>query len=174
MMDQFKVLYCKARMAAYLDGELPAHAHRRVARYIDECPACYAEYARQRDLRRDLLASMPALGQPAQPSLDRIWSAVQQDLAAPTPPPRRLRYGVVIAAIALMLFVPMIAGSADEARSMALPPTPDGEIVAAATETPLTPPLEATPVVVGPTVQATDDPLDDINPEAAITPEIGN
>ncbi|MBC8170519.1 MAG: hypothetical protein H7X77_02565, partial [Anaerolineae bacterium] len=39
----FRIRYCKARMVAYVNGELPIAARRRMARYIEQYPECYAE-----------------------------------------------------------------------------------------------------------------------------------
>lgn len=75
-----RTLYCKSRMVAYVNGELPPAARRRVARYIERYPTCYAEYIRQKDAARELNFRLPLIGQPDKPALDRIWAAVELDL----------------------------------------------------------------------------------------------
>lgn len=121
----FRIRYCKARMVAYVNGELPAAARRRMARYIEQYPECYAEYIHQRDAARDLQAKLPLVGQPEQPALDRMWSAIQAELA-PRPQPRkaaapfRLSYGVVGVTVALALILPFTFGGNRAAFALSL------------------------------------------------------
>jgi hypothetical protein len=72
--------YCKSRMVAYVNGELPPAARRRIARYIERYPTCYAEYIKQKDAARELNFRLPLIGQPDKPALDRIWAAVSAEL----------------------------------------------------------------------------------------------
>jgi len=128
VMIGFKYQYCKRRMVAYINGELDDRARRRVARYVDSCPRCYAEYQRQRELQRELAADLPSFGRPQAAQLDRIWSAVTADLA--TPPRRhpqpylRVRYGVVMMLFITAMIFPLVFGSSAISQAAATPPTP--------------------------------------------------
>lgn len=101
-MLNFKLLYCKTRMVAYLNGELSPEAHRKVSRYIDECPACYAEYVRQRELKRYLSISIPAIGQTNAHQINQMWLGVQSQLQQPAPPTRYLRYAMQVSVMAML------------------------------------------------------------------------
>jgi hypothetical protein len=102
-MLNFKLLYCKARMVAYIHGELPIEAHRKVSRYIDECPACYAEYVRQRELKRYLSVSVPAMGQTDAQQINHIWMGIQAQLHQSSPSPtHHLRYMVQVSVMAML------------------------------------------------------------------------
>ncbi len=107
---EFRYHYCKRRMVAYLNGELSPVARRRMARYIDECPACYAEYRRQRGLHEHLVASMPPFGAPSRNQLDRMWSGIQHEMYRPRSLGWRqypARYGVLAFLLALALVLPV-------------------------------------------------------------------
>ncbi len=133
-----RTLYCKTRMVAYINGELPPAARRRMARYIEGYPTCYAEYIRQREAARELNFRLPLVGQPEKPTLDRIWAAVQSELEADSirlpastsanapvhasdtilrrqwrrePSGFRVRYGVVGLVIAMALVLPLTFGA---------------------------------------------------------------
>jgi anti-sigma factor RsiW len=113
----FKIRYAKSRMVAYINGELPPAARRRIARYIEQYPAVYAEYIHQRNAAREFQWKLPLLGYPEKPALDRIWSAVQAELTA-SPETRRyplglpatnfqIRYGVLGLVMAFVMALPM-------------------------------------------------------------------
>ena len=106
----FRYHYCRRRMVAYLNGELSPAARRRMARYIDESPACYAEYRRQRGLHEHLKASLPPFGTPSRPQLDRMWSGIQREMQRPRSAGWRqypTRYGVLACLVALVLMLPV-------------------------------------------------------------------
>lgn len=127
-MLKLKYRYCKSRMAAFINGELPLVARRRVARYIDECPDCYAEYLRQRDLAEELKRQLHMIGQPDHTQLNRIWENIQSDLSQPRPqrPARRYptRYGLVAIILALVLMLPFILGQTSDYRTIPSQPAP--------------------------------------------------
>lgn len=117
-----RTLYCKSRMVAYVNGELPPAARRRIARYIERYPTCYAEYIRQREAARELHFRLPLVGQPERATLDRIWNAVQVELEGSSAPQiRRLsqrsvvssslsfrvRYGVLGLVMAVSFALPL-------------------------------------------------------------------
>ena len=129
-MLKFKLRYCKARMVAYLNGELSPGARRRVARYIDECPDCYAEYVRQRELQQELTHRLATFGQPRPVQLNRIWAAVQEEMQASQPSRSNskhyLRYSVVLLALLLVMFLPLtLLGNEVASSVMVTQPTPD-------------------------------------------------
>lgn len=102
--------YCRARMTGYVRGELPPAVRRRIGHYIDTDPACYAEYALCRETERQIAASLSVA--PPVAGLDRIWQAIQDDLATPKTMrlPARARYGIVGALIALLIALPFASG----------------------------------------------------------------
>lgn len=138
-MVNFKLRYCKSRMSAYIHGELSPQSRRRIARYIHECPQCYAEYTRQNQMARELRSELPGFGRPTRGQLDRIWAGIEAEIA---PAPQRSRsrrggwrpykvgYGVV--ALALLLAVMLPAAMRSDAQDMAAPPIPalDAQTVA--------------------------------------------
>jgi hypothetical protein len=117
VIEFFKYRYCRAKMVAYLHGELTPEARGRIARYIDGSPACYAEYLRQRDTVRELTWKIPLVGQPDKPQLDNIWSAIQAEMKGHTPPKRRVtvqvRYGFAGMVLALTILMPFTMGNRD-------------------------------------------------------------
>lgn len=159
----FRLHYCKSRMAAFINGELPPAARRRVARYMDECPACYEEYLRQKALHQELTSTLPTFGQPSTAQLDRIWSAVQQDVFTPSRrrPVYRMRYGLATLALMLALAIPLFLGEGSVRQAAATPPTPARVVSAATTSAP----AATSPVA---TATGTDDQhMMVIEPEAA-------
>jgi anti-sigma factor RsiW len=151
-MRIFTYLYCKARMIAFLHGELPPGSRRRVARYIDECPKCYAEYVRQRSLQHELAHRLPSLGQPNPDQLDRIWAGIQAEMQpAPrhTPLAYIARYGLATLALVMALLVPLLIGGLDGPQITVTQPRPAD----LATEVTASPP-EPTSVAAAPTQPA--------------------
>lgn len=137
-----RLRYCKANLTAYVNGQLSPRARRRIARYIDIDAACYAEYVRQRELARELNHSLPYIGQPTQPQLDRIWGAIQAEMGgiSPTAPASHrtphyvqvkranTRFGVVGIACGLVLALPVMLGNSNvSALSVPTPPEPQLE-----------------------------------------------
>lgn len=145
MLSDFRLRYCRARLPAYLNGELSPRARQRIARYLDSDARCYAEYVRQRDLARELMRTLPGVGQPAPGQLDRIWAAVQADTAPAQPvsrrrfPPRRTpfraRYGLAGMGVAVLLAIPVtLLGGGGVSLAVAPQPAPRVEVVASSPE----------------------------------------
>lgn len=111
-------------MTTYVSGGLPVDIRRRIARYIDECPDCDAEYRRVRELSRELAALVPALGLPEKPQVNRIWGQIQQELTAPLPRRRMFssRYGLGMLLLALLLIVPFVYPNSYSAAVPSQPP----------------------------------------------------
>lgn len=155
----FKLWYCKTRMTAYVNGELPLHARRRMARYIDECPQCYAEYIRQRHVQQELVNQIAAIGKPDAGQLDRIWSAIQLDMK-PARPNRayfQMRYGLVTLAVFFALALPLLLIDKQVASATVTQPTPKAIVVttrapevrvAVATQVPVTEELATVSVLM--------------------------
>jgi anti-sigma factor RsiW len=151
LIEFYKLWYCRARMLAYLRGEHPIGVRRRMARYIDESPACYAEYMRQRDTMRELTHKLPLVGQPDKAQLDRVWAAVQSELQGRGGTRERYcvqaRYGFAGMVLALGLLMPFTLGSRDSIYSVPSQPAPhtvDATSVAVVSRIP----LMATPAVL--------------------------
>ena len=139
-MIKFKYRYCKVHMAQYLSGDLSDAARRRIARFIDECQDCYAEYIRQLAFANTLEQELAALGRPDSQKLDAIWASLQTELnqSARAPAsigadkPRAsssLGYGLVMLAISIALLIPMTAGYRASA-ALDLPPRPQRAAIA--------------------------------------------
>lgn len=137
----FKLIYCKSRMVAFVNDQLPPKARRRVARYIDECPKCYALYRSQRALADELKATLPVFGQAENAQLQNIWSAVQVEITAP--PPARLRYAyrtsyaIAMLATALVMILPLMLGNSTvSARAQITLPEPVNRLALVSSVTP--------------------------------------
>lgn len=159
-----KYRYCKRHMVGFIDGQLTPKVRRRVARYIDECPDCYREYVRQRDLQNELKAHFSLMGLPDAGQLSQMWRGVQAELHYNAASYRfRLRYGVLTAIVVLtLMFAPLLFGE-------------DAALPAAATQpTPVTIDTRVTDTAQEPVPTATTDPTQDVDgvvPEAARTPD---
>lgn len=134
-MFDLKYHYCKRRMTAYLNGELPPAVRRRVARYIDEHPRCADLYRQQRHVSRELHATMPVFGRPSSADLERVWVGVQAGLeprqAARVASAPRLRYGVGVLAMIALLWLPLLlANRPVAALAPATQPDPLVQVVA--------------------------------------------
>lgn len=147
IMINFKLRYCKARMLAYIHGELPPHSRRRMARYLDECPRCYAEYQRQRALIAELQWTLPAFGAASGDQLARIWSRVQADMRRRPGSVRPLYhagYGLAALMLAVLLLLPLAGTGGASAAASLTQPEPALRLVASTTLTPGSPVLSAT------------------------------
>lgn len=109
-----KCRYTRARIPAFINQELPINARRYVARHLDECAACRAQFEAQKSLRYTLMAEMPRLGQPATTTLENVWARVSADLKAPAEPKpsflptlRTAAYGFVAALMGLAMLMPL-------------------------------------------------------------------
>lgn len=140
MLRLLRLRYCRAHMNAYLDGTLSDTARRRVARYIDSDPACYAEYMRQRTLRQDLIQTLPRIGRPPAQRLDALWSAIQAEIAPQTIHSGRpmggllnlkAAYGFVGMAAALLLMLPLSVGGGQAGFALPQQPQPRTQVVTA-------------------------------------------
>lgn len=144
MLRMFRLRYCRARMADYLDGRLSLHARRRIAHYIDTDPACYAEYVHQRELRRELTASLPRVGKANPTRLDALWTAIQADLRPnaprrvihPTLLPFRARYGFAGMALGLLVMLPLTVGTGGVSFALPNHPEPRTQVMTATANAP--------------------------------------
>ena len=128
-MFKFKYRYCRARMVAFLNEELPPDSRRRVARYIDECPECYQEYICQRDLHKELKRQLPVLGRPRSAQTSRMWAAIQDEIGlSGTPRGYKcggIRYGLAALALVIALCLPiLLLGDEVAAAVTVTQPTP--------------------------------------------------
>lgn len=155
LLKYLKYRYVKARLAAYLDGELPANTRRFIAREIDENPLAYREYLRARQTKQALERLLPSFGKPETGQLDAIWANIQGELQQESRPRRPLRpqfsfaYGFAVIVIAMLLLAPL-AFDTHRASASALPSLPAPEIL---TTSPAITEAQVTTVALG----ATDD-----------------
>lgn len=129
LLRLLRIRYSKSRMVAYVNGELPPAARRRIARYIEQYPACYAEYIKQRNAARELQWKLPLVGHAEKPALDRMWSAINAELQQAAPQRRslggakmqfQLRYGVLGLAMAFAIVLPMTFSGSRTAFALSL------------------------------------------------------
>ena len=115
MLNLLKYHYCKRRMVAFVNGDLPAPARRRVARYIDENQAIYRDYIATRRITQELQTRIPAANRPTDVQLNRIWDGIQADLR-PAPrgwmPQKVFRPGYALAMLATVMAIalPLLLG----------------------------------------------------------------
>ncbi|MEM9951190.1 MAG: hypothetical protein AAF846_06315 [Chloroflexota bacterium] len=127
--------YVKARMMAYLDGELSLQTRRFIARQIDENPLCYREYISAKQTHQELKQSLPTFGTAQDSQLNAIWATIQQEMTQPAPistpqrtrlqPSYRLSYSVALLVLGIILLAPF---AIDVSRSQPVPiaqPLPD-------------------------------------------------
>ncbi|RMG76450.1 MAG: hypothetical protein D6711_03855 [Chloroflexi bacterium] len=159
-----KYRYCRSRMVAYINGELPPRVRRRMAQYIDTCPRCYAEYVRQRELQHELKMRVPGIGIPEAGQIERIWNAVQLQMQQPTVATPHLRYGVLIAVMVVLLMIPLFVSQPAVEASVATQPQPQTLI-----QKVVTPGATPVAVVVNNTLELTSQ-LMNVTPAAVVTP----
>ena len=114
MLSYLRFRYVKARMTAYISGELPTATRRFIARQIDEDERCYKEYIRQRQTKNELERVLPTLGRSDETQLSNIWANIQTELNRPAETIVTVRkhsfqlgYGLVIVAMTIALLVPL-------------------------------------------------------------------
>ena len=136
-----KLQYCRVHLPAYIRGDASPAVRNRVARYLEECPNCYAEYQRQRDLQYDLKTDLGVLGRTSQTQTDRLWDGIQESLRT-TPVTKNilsLSNGAKTAIFVLLLLVTVMTVSASVNLNVQDPipqqPSPESE------------PIEVTPSV---------------------------
>lgn len=125
-----KLAYCHRHMAAFINGELPEHARRRVARFIDSCPDCYNLYMQEKQLQRDLRGELTTLVRPQSAELNRMWQSIQSELTRKTvrrAPISHKRYGLATVSLLIALLLPFALDGTQFSQSIATPPTPRGE-----------------------------------------------
>jgi anti-sigma factor RsiW len=166
LLKYLRYRYVKARMTAYLDGELPTQTRRFIARQIDENPLCYQEYIRSRQAKQALERDLPTFGRAGQSQLDNIWANIQSELKAVDSVgisrPRRLSYSWAYGFAALMMALILLAPFALDARHLGvsnIPKQPLPEIAATQTSPAQTASVNPTSVAFAQDteVQSTDD-----------------
>ncbi len=141
--------YTRARIPALINQELPIQTRRYVARHLDHCSACRAEFERQKTVKQELMRELPHFGKPDESALERIWAQVQSDLRPAAPrhntrlPLKSYSFGGIIAGLLLVLLLP-IAGNAG---TMSVPHHPSPQIIVL-TETPTNRVAVAVPTLI--------------------------
>lgn len=165
LLRYLRYRYVKARMAAYLDGELPVKTRRFIARQIDENPLCYQEYIRARQTKQTLERELPVFGRAGQKQLDAIWANIQAEMQTRETRPvvtNRPRYtwGYGLAAIvfAMILLAPF-ALDASRVNAATIPQHPLPEVAVIETLPAQTAAIHSTAVALAEItdVQSTDD-----------------
>jgi anti-sigma factor RsiW len=136
-VKMFRCHVVRGKLTAYIEGELPLKARRRVAAHLQQCVACQSAYRRQREFGRELERDLPRIGQPQAGQLTHIWARVQDDMQS-APPRRTFRYrasyGLGVLLLVVALLAPYILGR--EAAGNMPARTLPARTVALATETP--------------------------------------
>ena len=157
LLNYLKYRYVKARMMAYLDGDLSIKARRFVARQIDENPVCYQEYIRAKQSKQELERALPAFGKADKPQLDNLWANIQAELNQPETVPVRamtrptfsLSYGVTALLFLVMMLTPL-AVDASRASISPIPQQPAPEKIADVTTRASTPEPNSTAIALAP------------------------
>jgi len=150
--------YARARMAAYVNGELPPKTRSFVARIIDEDPRCYQAYLIQRQMQQELRRTLPLVGKPAAGQLDALWQQISAEIEtpeseAPQQPRSRLKpsyslgYGIAAGFLLLLLILPYAMGSGVVSAS-AVPRQPQPYAVVTEEAPTFTVSVSATPTAV--------------------------
>lgn len=142
MMRIIHILLCKWRMVAYVNGELSPAFRRRMARYIEQYPSCYAEYRRQRELRLELTERIPVFGvsQSQNVNMTHLWRNIEREVAKP----RRLSlsasqltlYAFTVGTLLWMILLITTLHQSDGATLVITPPTPDNVVQVIETSNP--------------------------------------
>lgn len=122
LLQYLRYRYIKHHLNAYLDGDLPAHKRRFIARYIDQDAKSYRAFVRLRQSRQQLEQDLPLIGQANDEQLARMWDHIQADviqtpLSQPEEPQqhyrikRWLRYSITLIVIVFALASPLIVNS---------------------------------------------------------------
>jgi anti-sigma factor RsiW len=135
---------CRADLAHYAQGDLPAARRTLVATHLDTCDACYQALRQHREAANQYKRALPVVGQPDMMQLSRVWSAVQDDLIAPAQPKSwRGTFSTAMLVFSL-LAVMALSGFVSGDRAVLAVPNPPTPIEADA----LTPALETEAVTV--------------------------
>lgn len=114
--------YCRAHLDAYIAGELPPSARWRVAAHLDRCAACYAAYAQQREVVRELRRALPIIGRGHPPDFEYVWLNAQREL--PRSSRDSIQYGLAALLLVVLLVVPFTIGYHDIAAALPTQPAP--------------------------------------------------
>ena len=129
MMKRLSCDEYKRYLPAYSDRELPPLLRRRVAMHLEKCESCYASYVRQREVSRELAQQVPLIGRADAPRLNKIWTAVQGEMAHPRRAalrriPARYPMAVIILVVGLLLPSFGFQALSQHQVAMALPAPP--------------------------------------------------
>jgi anti-sigma factor RsiW len=161
LLKYLKYRYVKARLAAYLDGELPVKTRRFIARQIDENPLAYREYIRAKQSKQVLEDALPSFGKAEAGQLNAVWANIQSELQKDERPKQRrallshfsFGYGFALALFALLLLAPF-AFDAHRVSASSVPEQPAPELQ---TTSPAITEAQATAVAFIGDAQGTDD-----------------
>jgi predicted anti-sigma-YlaC factor YlaD len=129
---------CQKHLVGYIHNELKPHLRRRVAYHLDDCPACYAVYGRQRELARELQLTIPLIGRGDTPRFDHVWASIQIEMNQPRRSAAsnwyQFRYGLAMMAAMLVLLFPWVVGGRRD-LTLAAPPTQPAPLSLTAVQT---------------------------------------
>lgn len=156
LLNYLKYRYVKARMTAYLDGELSIRSRRFVARQIDENPLCYREYILAKQSKQELERTLPTFGKADTPQLEKLWANIQAELnqadeVMPKQVMRRpsysLSYSVAVLVLAIILLTPF-AIDVSRASISPIPEQPSPEDTVGVTSRAGTPAPDSTAIAL--------------------------
>lgn len=140
MNKHLKQRYAKKRMTAFVHRELSTTSRRLVAREIDDNPARYKQYIKERDIAQELERRLPAFGKPEAQTLNRVWQQVQAEIAPPPTPYRSfLRpqltfkygfgYGLVALFVVMILSLPVALSGHHAYAAIGIPEQPSPAVI---------------------------------------------
>jgi anti-sigma factor RsiW len=123
MLNYLKRRYARARMTAYINGDLSSNGRRIVSEQIDASPDVYRAYIAHKRIKQAMERDLPAFGQPDADRLETLWSSIETELTAAGHQPEavqapshqpgrsglslRYRYGLALVLCLLVLLLPM-------------------------------------------------------------------
>lgn len=125
MLTYLRKRYAKARMAAYINGEVSPAMRRFIAQQIDTHDDVHRCYTQHRAAKRELERELPTFGRASEMQLDALWTSIQTQLNQPEPaatapvratPRYSLGYGLAMVLCAMALLLPL---SMDATRAQA-------------------------------------------------------
>jgi anti-sigma factor RsiW len=177
MLKYLRYRYAKAKMAAYVNGELSPNTRRFVGRLINDDERIYNEYIRQRQTKQKLERELPTFGRPDEGQLSAVWANIQAEMSKSdkpdTPPASRPRYSLSYAVAAVMFVLAVLIpialdASHVSAAAVALKSVP--ETVEFTTPDTQEPGAQPTSIAVAAAVQTQAQVTDEVNTDLQNTP----
>lgn len=179
MLNYLRYRYAKARMPAFVNGELPPKSRRFIARLIDDDSRVYQDYIRQRQTKQELERQLPTFGRPDSGQLDALWTTIQTQISSKdtadsvsrsvSPSRYPVGYGLAMILCVVALSIPLTFDST-KASASSLPQQPQPEIAVTLT-TPSRDTPAAEPTTVAYVAETQPHATDNLASDLQNTPE---